>query len=139
MKNIGLSFHTAKDLRNRAEILPLGPSWKSKLWPTLVPTKQTLFLYYRDPIDCLQSILHNPLFQDYIQFDPFQLFWSAEGAMRVYTEWLSGNAAWEMQVCNLISCFDKKANYLIYQRILFHKGQHSLELFYHRIKQTYLP
>ncbi|KAF8801574.1 hypothetical protein BYT27DRAFT_7261911 [Phlegmacium glaucopus] len=25
------------------------------------------------------------------------LFWSAEGAIRVYTEWLSGNAAWEMQ------------------------------------------
>ena len=100
MKDIGLSFHTAKDLRNRAEILPLGPSWKSKLWPTFIPTKQKLFLYYRDPIDCLQSILHNPLVQDYIEFDPFQLFWSAEGAMRVYTEWLSGNAAWEMQVCN---------------------------------------
>ena len=100
MKNAGLSFHTAKDLRNRAEILPLGPSWKSKPWPTVLPTKQKkLFLYYRDPIDCLQSILHNPLFQDYIQFDPFQLFWSAEGAMRVYTEWLSGDAAWEMQVC----------------------------------------
>ena len=62
--------------------------------------KQKLSLYYRDPIDCLQSILHNPLFQDYIQFHPFQLFWSAEGAMRVYTEWLSGDAAWEMQVCN---------------------------------------
>ena len=100
MKNIGLSFHTAKDLRNRAEILPLGPSWKSKLWQTDFPTKQILFLYYRDPIECLQSILHNPLVQDYIEFHPFQLFWSAEGAMRVYTEWLSGNAAWEMQVCD---------------------------------------
>lgn len=106
MKNVGLSFRTAKDLRNRAEILPLGPSWKSKPWPTVFPTKQKLFLYYRDPIECLQSILHNPLFQDYIEFHPFQLFSSAEGAMRVYTEWLSGNAAWEMQVCNLIIIFD---------------------------------
>ena len=77
---------------------------ESKLWPTLIPTKQKLFLYYRDPIDCLQSILHNPLVQDFIEFDPFQLFWSAEGAMRVYTEWLSGNVAWEMQACNHI-CF----------------------------------
>ena len=100
MKNTQLSFHTANDLQNHAEILPLGPSWKSKPWPTLIPTKQKLFLYYRDPIDCLQSILHNPLVQDHIQFHPFQLFWSAEGAMRVYTEWLSGDAAWEMQVCN---------------------------------------
>ncbi|KAF8800937.1 hypothetical protein BYT27DRAFT_7227077 [Phlegmacium glaucopus] len=97
VKNIGLSFHTTKDLRNRAEMLPVGPSWKSKPWPTAFPTKQKLFLYYRDPIDCLQSILHNPLVQDYIQFHSFQLFWSVEGAIRVYTEWLSGNAAWEMQ------------------------------------------
>ncbi|KAF8800625.1 hypothetical protein BYT27DRAFT_7216906 [Phlegmacium glaucopus] len=121
VKNIGLSFHTAKDLRNRAEMLPVGPSWKSKPWPTAFPTKQKLFLYYQDPIDCLQSILHNLLVQDYIQFHLFQLFWSAEGAIQVYTEWLSGNAAWEMQ------------------RILFHEGQHSLEQFYHQIKQIYLP
>lgn len=92
MKNTQLSFHTANDLQNHAEILPLGPSWKSKPWPTLIPTKQKLFLYYRDPIDCLQSILHNPLVQDYIDFDPFQLFWSADSAMHVYMEWLSGNA-----------------------------------------------
>ncbi|KAF8808228.1 hypothetical protein BYT27DRAFT_7255727 [Phlegmacium glaucopus] len=75
IKDIGLSFGTAKDLRNCAEILPNGPLWKN----------------------CLQSILHNPLVKDHIQFHPFQLFQSAEGVMRVYTEWLSGNTAWEMQ------------------------------------------
>ncbi|KAF8817000.1 hypothetical protein BYT27DRAFT_7325734 [Phlegmacium glaucopus] len=97
IKDIGLSFGTAKDLRNRAKILPNGPLWKSKLWTTTFPTKKKLFLYYRDPIDCLQSILHNPLVKDHIQFHPFQLFQSAEGVMQVYTEWLSGNTAWEMQ------------------------------------------
>ena len=98
MKEIGLSFRTSKDLRNRAEILPKGPLWKSRLCNTVFPTKQKLFLYYRDAIDCLQSIIHNPLVQDYIQFHLFQLFQSAEGAMRVYTEWLSGDTAWELQV-----------------------------------------
>ncbi|KAF8809172.1 hypothetical protein BYT27DRAFT_7222697 [Phlegmacium glaucopus] len=34
MKNIGLSFHTAKDLQNHPEMLLVGPSWKSKPWPT---------------------------------------------------------------------------------------------------------
>jgi hypothetical protein len=67
---------------------------------TTVPTKRKLQLYYRDPIDCLQSILHSPLVKDHIEFQPFQLFRSAEGAMRVYTEWLSGDTAWEMQVCD---------------------------------------
>ncbi|KAF8797730.1 hypothetical protein BYT27DRAFT_7124868, partial [Phlegmacium glaucopus] len=49
------TFLTAKDLQNHAEILLVGPSWKSKPWPTAFLTKQKLFLYYRDPIDCLQS------------------------------------------------------------------------------------
>ncbi|KAF8808232.1 hypothetical protein BYT27DRAFT_7210979 [Phlegmacium glaucopus] len=71
----GSKIKCTKDLRNCAEILPNGPLWKN----------------------CLQSILHNPLVKDHIQFHPFQLFQSAEGVMRVYTEWLSGNTAWEMQ------------------------------------------
>lgn len=95
---MGLSFSTAKDLRSRAEILPKGPLWKSEPWNTVFPTKQKLYLYYRDPIDCLQAIMHSPLVKDYIQFQPLQLFRSAEGVMRVYTEWLSGDTSWEMQV-----------------------------------------
>ncbi|KAF8971462.1 hypothetical protein BDZ97DRAFT_1913940 [Flammula alnicola] len=77
IKGLGLSFRTAKDLRSRAEILPGGPQWKSKAWKT--------------------SLLHSPLVQDHINFKPFQKFRTAEKVMRVYTEWLSGEAAWNMQ------------------------------------------
>ncbi len=66
-----LSFGTAKDLRSRAEILPQGPLWKSEAWNTTFPTKFGLHLYYRDPIDCLQAIMHNPLVTNHIQFHPF--------------------------------------------------------------------
>jgi hypothetical protein len=36
--------------------------------------------------------------KDYIRFKPLHIFESASRAMRIYTEWLSGNAAWSMQV-----------------------------------------
>ncbi len=43
--------------------------------------------------------MQNPLVKDVIEYSPFQLFKTAEKTMRLYTEWLSGDAAWSMQVC----------------------------------------
>lgn len=97
ISGLGLSFRTADNLQSKAELLPGTPPWKAKPWPTSVTTKSNLVLFYRNPIECLQALLHNPLVKDHIQFRPFQLFRSAEGAIQVYMEWLSGEAAWKMQ------------------------------------------
>lgn len=93
-----LSFRTAKDLRSRVEILPKGPEWKAIPWQTEYPTKNPLTLYYRDPLECLQYLLSNPLIQDHVQFTPFRLWANSDKLMRIYTEWLSGDVAWNMQV-----------------------------------------
>ena len=120
IKNIGLSFQSAKDLRNRAEILPtfkpnayaphpgqslqwvadpkLGLRWISKTIGSEVPTKNKLVLYYRDPLLCLQYLMQSPLVKDHLSFSPFKLYESAAKIMRVYTEWLSGDQAWNIQV-----------------------------------------
>ena len=79
-------------------MLPKGPEWQCKPLSTDCPTKRPLHLYYRDPLECIQSILFNPLVKDFISFSPFRLFESATKAMRLYTEWLSGDVAWSMQV-----------------------------------------
>lgn len=42
--------------------------------------------------------MRSPLLQDHITLKPYQLYESAAKLMRVYTEWLSGDAAWQMQV-----------------------------------------
>ncbi|KAF5321441.1 hypothetical protein D9619_000085 [Psilocybe cf. subviscida] len=97
IESLDLSFRSASGLHNLIESLPKTPSWRAKPWPTAVPTKSPITLYYRDPLECLQALLHSPLVKDHIQFKPFQLFQSAAGAMRVYTEWLSGETAWRMQ------------------------------------------
>src|SRR5260221_1551503 len=95
---LGLSFRSEKDLRNRAKMLQKGPGWKCLPITTVYPTKNKINLYYRDPIECLQLIMRNPLLKDQLEFEPYHIFKTAEKTMRIYTEWLSGNAAWEMQV-----------------------------------------
>jgi hypothetical protein len=94
-----LSFKTVKDLRSRIEILPKGPEWKAIPWKTQYLIKSPLTLYYRDPLECLQHLLRNPLIQDHINFTPFRLWADADKLVRIYSEWLSGDVAWNMQVC----------------------------------------
>ncbi|KAH9009863.1 hypothetical protein EDB85DRAFT_2162200 [Lactarius pseudohatsudake] len=78
-------------------MLPKGPEWRYKPCDSSYPTKKDVALFYRDPLECIQSILSNPLVNDYIRFTPFRVYESAVSAMRIYTEWLTGDVAWSMQ------------------------------------------
>jgi hypothetical protein len=69
MKETPLSFHNAKELRKRVEMLPSGPWWKYTDIVTDHPMKRPLRLFYRDPIECLQSLLSNPQLADSIDFN----------------------------------------------------------------------
>ncbi|KAJ7107232.1 hypothetical protein C8R43DRAFT_905832 [Mycena crocata] len=71
-KSNHLSFSSAKELRNRIELLPSGPPWRTRTWPSSHRTAAPLDLYYCDPVKCLEALLQNPLF-------------------------LSGDLAWELQ------------------------------------------
>ena len=71
IQGLSLSFRSAKALCARAELLPAVPKWKCKLIETLHPTKKPIHLFYRDPLECLQSILENPLVKNFINFTPF--------------------------------------------------------------------
>ena len=50
------------------------------------------------PLECIQSILYHPLVKDFIRLSPFRLYESAAKTMHFYTEWLSGDVTWSMQV-----------------------------------------
>ena len=102
VQSLKLSFRSAKDLRSRAEMLPKGPQWKCKPWETNRPTKKPLLLFFRDPIECLQSLLHAPTLEGRIHYKPLQVFDNARGLMRVFTEWCTGDAAWDIQVRTFI-------------------------------------
>jgi hypothetical protein len=86
-------------------MLPAGPLWKCKPWTTSHPTKSPVQLFYRDPLECIESLLNSPLSADDIEFTPYQLYRTAEKSIRVYSEWLSGDVAWSMQVCGFSTKF----------------------------------
>jgi Plavaka transposase len=101
--SLRLSFSTAKELRGRAELLPAGPKWSCTPWSTVYPTKTPVHLFHRDSLECIQSILHSPHIVDHVHYSPLRVFKTAEKLVRVYSEWRTGDVAWDMQVC--ISAF----------------------------------
>ncbi|KAH7917703.1 hypothetical protein BV22DRAFT_1135188 [Leucogyrophana mollusca] len=74
-----------------------GPRWVSKVIPTSVATKSPVVLYWRDPLECLQSLFSNPLFQGKIDLTPRRVYTTAQKLRQVYTEWITGDDAWDMQ------------------------------------------
>lgn len=98
IKSLPLSFRSAKELRGRAEILPGGPPWMSQVIPTAHPTKSPVILYWRDPLECIASLLNHPFFHDRMDFTPRRVYATAQRLCRVYSEWMTGDDAWNMQV-----------------------------------------
>ncbi|KIK11045.1 hypothetical protein PISMIDRAFT_123437, partial [Pisolithus microcarpus 441] len=70
VKQLPISFRSAKELRLHTEMLPSSPRWKSHTLLPQVPTKRKPIIYYRDPLECLQSLLSHPLFTSHISFIP---------------------------------------------------------------------
>ncbi|KAG0707629.1 hypothetical protein DFH29DRAFT_979895 [Suillus ampliporus] len=97
IKSLPLSFCSAKELRGRAEMLPSGPPWLSQVIPTAHPTKLPVILYWRDPLDCIASILNHPFFHDQIDFTPRRVYATAQRLCRMYSEWMTADDAWNMQ------------------------------------------
>ena len=42
--------------------------------------------------------MNNPLLRNALQFEPLSVFKTAEKLMSVYSEWRTGDVAWNMQV-----------------------------------------
>ncbi|KAI5986321.1 hypothetical protein EDD15DRAFT_2174972 [Pisolithus albus] len=114
-KKMPLSFWTAKELRGRIEDLPKGPCWKVRIVPTRHPTTNPVQLYWRDPLECIEALFNHPFYAGKMDYSPFRVFTAAERVMRVYSEWMSSDGAWDLQtkvpagstLCGVILSSDK--------------------------------
>ncbi|KAG0705937.1 hypothetical protein DFH29DRAFT_799338 [Suillus ampliporus] len=97
VQKLCLSFSNARELRSRAEMFPSRPSWKCQVIPSIYPTKYLIQLFWRDPIECLESLFANLLFHNKLNFTPHCVYTTAAHLIWVYLEWMTGDAAWEMQ------------------------------------------
>ncbi|KAG1870221.1 hypothetical protein DFJ58DRAFT_723118 [Suillus subalutaceus] len=96
-KTLPLSFRSSRELRGRVELLPAPPQWKYQKITTEFPTTKTLQIFYRDAIECLQSLLSHPLLAASFDFIPCKVYESAERAVRVYHGFMTGDHAWNLQ------------------------------------------
>ncbi|KAG1819134.1 uncharacterized protein BJ212DRAFT_1446237 [Suillus subaureus] len=97
IKDLSLSFRSARELWGRAEMLPSGPCWKLQVITTTHPTKLPIILYWRDPLECILNIFNHPLFHDCIDYSARRVYTCVQKACHVYTEWMTGDHAWEIQ------------------------------------------
>ncbi|KAG2737451.1 hypothetical protein P692DRAFT_201663931, partial [Suillus brevipes Sb2] len=70
VQKLCLSFSNARELRSCAEMLPSGPSWKCQVIPSIYPTKYPIRLFWRGPIECLESLFRQPAFPRQARFHP---------------------------------------------------------------------
>ncbi|KAG1834047.1 hypothetical protein DFJ58DRAFT_670729, partial [Suillus subalutaceus] len=63
------------------ELLPAPPRWKYETVTTEFPTTKILRIFYRDAIECLQSLLSHPLMATSFDFIPRKVYESAERAV----------------------------------------------------------
>ncbi|KAG1786632.1 uncharacterized protein HD556DRAFT_1248030 [Suillus plorans] len=72
-----------------ADMLPKGPNWKCQTIPSLNPTKSPIQLFWRDPVEFLESLFSNPLFYDQLDFVPHRVYTTSVRLLCVYSEWLT--------------------------------------------------
>lgn len=100
------SFTSARDLRDRFEMLPGVPEWRVK--ELTIPgysTKEPMVLYYRDGLEVVEHMFANPVFAQCMEYTPYRLF-DDQGA-RAIGEFMSANFAWDYMVCSLLSLGSK--------------------------------
>lgn len=82
-------------------MLPSGPRWMSQVLDTSHSMKSPIILYWRDPLECISAILNHPFFHDQLDFTPRKVYSTVQKLCRVYTKWITGDDAWNMQVWHL--------------------------------------
>ena len=82
-------------------MLPSGPQWHCKPWTTAVATKMPVKLFYHDTINCLKSLYGHLLLKYCIKHTLLHVFLDAQKLVHVYSEWPTGDVAWETQVSTL--------------------------------------
>jgi hypothetical protein len=85
-------------------------------------SKRPIYFYWRDALEVTEYIFGNPIFASHIQFDPQRLWHDQLKSERIYSEYMTGDFAWQSQVRPQI--FDSESSSSP-KRTTFRKVQHS--------------
>jgi hypothetical protein len=97
------SFKSAKELRSRIELLPSGPQWLVQdVQIPGDPSSMDLPLYYRDGLEVFKFLFGNPVYARFMSYEPCKVYCDKQKGKRIYTEIMTGDWAWECQVCQCL-------------------------------------
>lgn len=90
----------------KVDQLPTGPAWQCHVIKAEgdlldeegLPRTEDLELWFRDPIECIEELLGNPNFKEYLSFTPERAYADMEGRQRIYDEMWTADWWWNMQV-----------------------------------------
>ncbi|KAH9166213.1 hypothetical protein EDB89DRAFT_2115908 [Lactarius sanguifluus] len=91
-------FTSAHALRSLIESLPDPPRWYCEEMIIEGYESEKITFYWRDALDVIEYIFGNPIFAPYMQYDPQRVWTDISKAERVYSEYMTGDFAWQSQV-----------------------------------------
>ncbi|KAF9789589.1 hypothetical protein BJ322DRAFT_1178167 [Thelephora terrestris] len=98
VQQLSLSFTTAKTLRSRMEDLPKAPEWKMQSVSLAgYETAKPVILFYRDPLEIIQALLRNPIFEGKWAFTARKVYQDPDRQNRLYGDWMTSDGAWSAQ------------------------------------------
>jgi hypothetical protein len=111
--------------------LPIGPGWTCEIVDIAgdqagedgVPLVEDMELWRRDPVECVNELIGNPAFKEYISYVPEHVYMDDTGQDRIYDEMWTSDWWWETQVSCRLN-IDKILSFMNY-RTNFPKAQRS--------------
>jgi hypothetical protein len=95
-ERLGLSFQNSRELNQIIdERLPIRPKFERH---DIVIEGETFEVYFRDVMDCINSLYGNPEFAPHLVFAPERHYSDADKTCRVYHDMYTGKWWWETQV-----------------------------------------
>lgn len=67
------------------------------------PTTKPIYLYWCDGLEAAKWIFGNPVFANHMQYDPVKVFTDEFGDEREFSEYMTADYAWNIQVLDLSS------------------------------------
>lgn len=90
----------------KIDALPPGPEWTCELLELEgdildeggAPQTETVELWRRNPVECVQELIGNPEFKQFMKYAPYRLFMNDDGTDQCWDEMATGSWWWDIQV-----------------------------------------
>ena len=100
------SFHNSRSLFQKIDALPSGPKWTCELFEIEgdildeggATRTETVELWHRNPVECVQELIGNPDFKQYMKYAPYRLYENDDGTNQCWDEMVTGSWWWDIRV-----------------------------------------